>query len=299
MEDNLLNSIKRETFAKSDDLKYLLTWFENPAIKSLFNFVKIKIIVDANIVLNDIKWILTKAKSSEARTDLLEVLEAGSIECFAPTFLDKEVKDKLSTLSARYDFDIKLALQLWERFKSNIELIEVGEASANLNLRDPKDWPYIQLQKIIEVPIVSKDKDIAGMGGHVVHYTVLVNLRNYARNSATCLKLIASGGFAAFIPLRAVFELFKLLRIHLFSKLPKPPKWLWVLVLGIIFVLVILPFTRTMLINYFSRATEKIVKKIESALELLEPVIQKYKEAELKSLSEIDSASQKLQTEAS
>jgi predicted nucleic acid-binding protein len=59
---------------------------------SVFAF---RIVVDTNIVLSDLRWLILKRKSKSARTALIEVIQAGSLEVYAPSSLLEEIEEHI------------------------------------------------------------------------------------------------------------------------------------------------------------------------------------------------------------
>lgn len=233
-------------FARSDELVRLRSLFGPEApFSSLASFVQFSLILDANVILKDLQWLAKKRINPEARTQLLEILESQTINAYCPTFIEIEIKEKTVQFAERYGVDEQVYLQHWERFKSKITFIDVGgPAEIGEGHRDPKDVPYLKLQELLGHPIVSKDKDIEGMGGTVTPWRIVASLTAYSRESATELKIAAMGGISITVPMIALVESVKFLHAALAPVAKKIPSWAWVVGLIVLVLLILMPASR-------------------------------------------------------
>lgn len=84
---------------RSDALSWLQDLYKEGALLSQFSgLIKFRLIVDANVILKDIRWLVRNRRSGTARTNLLELLEARAVEVFAPTYLSQEVSTHIATI---------------------------------------------------------------------------------------------------------------------------------------------------------------------------------------------------------
>ncbi len=264
--------------ARSDDLVLLLDLIERlvPGAK-VYKFVRFQIIVDANIILKDIRYLLTRDTSQDLRTALLEILEVKSIECYAPTYLQVEISEKIPILAGKYGFSISDGMQLWERFAAHISFIDAGgPEDAPAGARDPKDWPYINLQKELEYPIVTNDKDIAGMGGDTAKFTVIGSLQAYARESANALSILVSGGAIVSIPVIVLMKAVAFVSSWVGVNVPKPPRWFWIVAVVLVALLLIYPPSRSWLRNRASKMSSGVQAAFTSLSAVIDPFIDSY-----------------------
>lgn len=279
----------QHTLAKSDDLIGLLALFEKFSIPG-GEFIKIDLVVDANIILGDIRWMLRKAKTEETRTALLEVLEAGTVTCYAPEFLKLEILKNIPVIAESNDFDEDKAQKLWSRFQHRINFIETGDAPNPEQLQDPKDWPYLRVQEIIGATILSKDTDIPAMNGRVAPINLTATLRSYARESAIELHLRFFGYAAIAIPSVLIFEVGKLVAEVVSKNLPKPPKWVWGASIGLVVALLIYPPSRAWLKNKVVGLGEAAIPAMDKIMNLIQPLIADYEHAQSEANKHLESA---------
>lgn len=271
-------SAEYKKFARTDDLMSLIAlakkFLPDQMVK---NFVRFQFIIDANLVLQDIRYLLTKTNTSDARTGFLELLEAGAIGCYAPSFLETEIAEKIPVLADKYSFSSQDGFALWGRFSKHIEFVDVGgPESAPGDARDPKDWPYVELHHQLQHPVVTNDKDIAGMGAVTAKFTVIASLRNYARESANAMSIIVYGGLAISIPSVVLSKSFSFLYGWIGEKFVATPKWVWGLIVLLVGVLLIYPPSRAWLHNKVSAMAESSKDAALSFLDAIEPVYKNF-----------------------
>jgi len=180
------------TGVRSDMLGDVRQLFESvPMLKMFEAIAQVALIIDGNILIGDILWMSKKKKQQHARTELFELLKAGTIRAFAPTFLLEEMDINIPREARRKGLDIDSLSQIWLEYKVFISFIDVG--GADTNYRDPKDAPYIKLQKEIGALIYSRDKHIRQMNGLVVDAAVVASLRIYSRQVVIEYVLKAGG----------------------------------------------------------------------------------------------------------
>lgn len=276
-----MSDVNRKIAAKSDDLSSLLNLTDQfPGLFGHTKFVRFKMIVDANKVLSDIKFLLTKADAKGARTSFLEILEAESIECYAPTFLKVEINKHIPLFAVKYGFSIDDGFELWGRFSKHIKFVEAGgPEGAPVGCRDPKDWPYVHLYNQLGHPVVTRDKDILAMGAATVNFEVVGFLKDYARETASVLTIVAAGGISITLPSALVSEGVKFISTWLGDNVSKPPKWVWTSAIFIIGFLVMYKPSRTWLMASVKNMSVKIQDSFERLYIAAGPVITDYQES--------------------
>lgn len=215
---------------KSDDLAALRAIFsEEGSLAQFGSIFQISLILDANTILADIRWLLIKANDSTARTTLQESIDSSVIVAFAPTYLIEEVELHLPRITSESGKNESVALKHWEEYKKRINFVEVG--GPGISDIDPKDVPYVKLQEETGFPIVTKDKDISNMGAKAVHVEVSTITRDYSRSAAVEYQLKLTGIGTVFISETLVRSAVNLIR-SLVPNLKKVPAWAWLLLIG-------------------------------------------------------------------
>jgi predicted nucleic acid-binding protein len=163
---------------------------------------QMSIILDANAVLDDLRWLADKRENPEARTDLLETLDAGTVVAIAPKHLETEVQKHINSLSDRYRIPKGELEEVWKELAERINFVDVPKGlievvRSRIEVTDPKDLPYIALQWEIGVPIYSADEDIAEMGEEVISENAISSLKRYSR-SASVHGSVTLGGSLTF-----------------------------------------------------------------------------------------------------
>ncbi len=157
---------------------------------------RFRLVVDTNIILGDLRWLVATRTDSTAKTGLMEVIEASTIELYAPPVFFSEVEEKIPLLAADQGLDEKAMLAEWQIYKGRISLcIPDPELVASLqDSVDPDDAEYIALEKTIKADgVLSKDSHISMMGGNQVSLDFIFHLRNYSRTTAVEMNIKVGG----------------------------------------------------------------------------------------------------------
>ncbi|MBA5685929.1 PIN domain-containing protein [Rugamonas apoptosis] len=166
---------------RSDVLNDLRPLFETvPMLKMFAGIAQLSLIIDANILMGDLLWMTKKRATAGARTELFELLKAGTIQAFAPTFLIDEMAVNLTREAKRKKISLDALNGVWMEYREFISFVDVGGPDAAF--LDPKDAPYIKLQQKIGALIYSRDEHIKMMNGIVVSAAIVASLRIYSRH---------------------------------------------------------------------------------------------------------------------
>ncbi len=227
-------------FVPSDRLKELRelvkTWKNiSPFIGGAVQF---RIVVDTNIVLGDIRWLAYKRKNESAKTSLIETIEAGTIDVYVPPALFTEVEEKIELIAREDNLDKAQLLSVWGEYQKKLRIAD-PDSSVVQSYRDgvdPDDAVFLALAEVIgAIGIVSRDRDIAMMGGRQISLDFIFSLRDYSRATAVDLNIKCMGltlGLMSFAAIRGVFEGAK----ALIAGITKAPDWVKaVLLVGVIF----------------------------------------------------------------
>ncbi|SFC30722.1 PIN domain-containing protein [Collimonas sp. OK412] len=236
MDDAIFSSIR------SDSLATLRPLIERVGIlKTLAPLFQLTIVVDANIVLKDILWAVRKRVKVAAKSELVELLHSQTIIAIAPTFLLEEVQKKIPEIAAMHKISTVELEKHWESFRTFIKFIDTG--GPDLSFIDPKDAPYIKLQRQTGHLIYSRDSHMTRMGGEVIQPAVMTTLRFYSRHVAVeyTLKVGGVGSLVvAFQTLRLAGRLAK----TIFEGVKKIPSYVWPILVGIIVLALLHESTR-------------------------------------------------------
>jgi predicted nucleic acid-binding protein len=197
---------------QSDSLKQLRPYYgENGPLANLASVFQLNLILDANVVISELRWAVAKRKSEMARSELLEVLEVETVVAYAPTFLEAEVTLHIAeTLVGEQGLDESALLAHWQRVRALIRFVDVGGVPpVEEGHLDPKDVPYLRLQERIAAHILTRDKDIEAMGGTVVPISILGALRAYSRTSVVQFSLEVGGSTLGSVTLVTLTHLAK------------------------------------------------------------------------------------------
>ena len=215
----------------------------------------------------------SKRKKKHARTVLFETIQAGTLKAFAPTFLETEMKKKIPEISEKENISEELLNFKWERYKQTIEFIDVGEPESDGNERDPKDVPYLKLSEAINASILSKDKDIEGMGGDIFPFQIVPELRDYSRAAAINYSVIYSGVVIFDISSEAIMKIKEFINI-IFTEYRDVSVWSIIIFTVVLTFLISIPSTRNWLSEKFTGLGHKYRSVWDSLLQVLEKPIE-------------------------
>ena len=157
------------------------------------------VVVDANIILGDLIWLVSKRKNPEATTELAECIKAGTIVAYVARPVLAEVEKHISTIAAAQKLSEDALRQEWKIYR---KIIKVRTPRRHLVDRykagqDPDDAPTIALAKMLRADgVLSKDTDIVAMGGLVIELDFTKHARDYSRKTAVAATIRCSGGIA-------------------------------------------------------------------------------------------------------
>ncbi len=266
-----------EPLVKSDVLAdYIELFDEDGPFYFLREILQINLIIDANVVLADLRWLASKRKKPEARTRILEVLDAKTLKAFAPSYLIEEIEIKLPLISRRDHIDLDGLKVQWSKYKSRIEFVDVGGSDESYS--DPEDAPYIKLQEKLNIPIVSKDNDISRMGGRVIEATVIARLRSYSRDAAVEYSLCI-GGYTVFLISASLLKATSTFVLSLYRGTHSLPKWVYTIALAVIAAILVFPNLRVALKNFIQSLPEKSKSLGKELIDQVGPLLVEYDRA--------------------
>lgn len=263
--------------ARSDKLSELRAMFvEGGVFAALGQIFQINLIVDANIVIADLRWLVLKRTNPDARPHLLEVLQARTIKAFAPTFLEEEIKGHLAVLAAEENLPVEELEAHWTTYKALISFVDVG--GPETGYQDPKDVPYLKLQARLDALILSADPDIQQMGGRIAGITLVAKLCTYSREAAVEFT-IKAGGAAAFTMSAALLTAAGKSLASLMPQLRKIPPWVWIACLALLAAALLHPNTRAWITSTIKSWSGR-TKELGIALwEVFSPLLEEHERA--------------------
>ncbi len=160
------------------------------------------IVVDANIILGDLIWLVSKRKKPDAVTELMECVLAGTIVAYIARSVLTEVDEHITTIAAAKNLSEAALRQEWKMYRKLVKVRTPRKTLVDRHIdgQDPDDAPTIALEKMLRADgILSKDTDITAMGGLVIEMEFTKRARDYSRKTAVAATIRLSGGTAIFV----------------------------------------------------------------------------------------------------
>jgi predicted nucleic acid-binding protein len=229
------------------------------------------LVVDANIILGDLIWLVSKRTNSSAKTQLMETIEAETVEIYAPPIFFDEVEEKIPLLATEKGLDISLMYEHWAIYKTKIKLSSPDPDKVKIlrGGKDPDDAEYIALEQTMGAAgVISKNHDIRLMGGNQVSVTCITHLRNYSRSTSIELNIKVNGVMFANLSIAAVQGLFVGAKA-LINGIGKAPDWVkFALLAGGLYV-VLHPGARTAVVSGLKNVLQGIGEATPSIIALI------------------------------
>lgn len=247
---------------RSDILKDLRSLIDswngfNGMLKGAATF---SIVLDTNVVITDLLWLVVKRRNPDARTDLMEIVDAGTAVVYAPPRLLEEVREQIPLIAEEKGLDPERLFAEWESYRASLEVVDPGQESINAHSNgvDPDDADFVALEKTISAAgVFSKDKHIAMMGGNQISIETIASLRGYSRATAIELTIKVNGLVMTLIGVATIRSLFSGCSA-LIESLARAPEWVKVaLLVGGAFA-ALHPGTREYLTRQFKSAFDGI-----------------------------------------
>lgn len=259
MDDDLASVF---TSVRSDHLKNLRAalhqWKElQPVLGDIAQF---RVVVDTNVVIGDLLWLSGKRKNPDATTDLMEVIEAETVDIYAPPALFHEVEEKIPLLAEEKGIDVDQLRTQWEQYKPRLKIKEPKpeRVTALQHGVDPDDAFFVALAEDISAHgVITKDRHIEMMGGNWITIECVTNLRDYSRAIAVNMNIKVSGVMLTGVALASVRQL--LLGIKaLASAISRAPDWVKIALLAGGLFIIFYPGARARLTQWVMAALEGI-----------------------------------------
>lgn len=228
--------------------------------KTVGSAVQFRFVVDTNVVLGDLRWLAFKRKNDEAKTALIEVIEAGTIDVYVPPSLFDEVDEHITKIANEEGKSETALRDQWREYQSKLKVCEPDREKVEtlLHGKDPDDAFFIALaESISAVGVLSNDRDIEQMGGRRISVDRVLSLRDYSRAAAVELHIKCMGVSIGWIGMLALVSAVQGVKAVL-EGISKAPDWVKLaFVLGAVFC-VVHPGSREAIANGLKRAFEGI-----------------------------------------
>lgn len=274
-----------EPLIKSDDLSSLRAFYEvNPGLKILTQFIRLSVIVDANVILADLIWLTKTRDNPKARTALQEVIAAETLVAVAPEWLEDEIQENIPEISEELSIPKDKLLKVWGNYSELIEFKPEPQVDIDLpsNIQDPDDLPYLLLQKDTGHHIYSEDSDLAGMGANLIDSTVVMTLRDYSRYEAVELTIFTGSMVVTGIGFGAIKMVWGGVKTF-YGAFVSLPHWAKYLIVGLVLGALVHPNTRNMISTFVKDSQKKASSGFKTLSEALEPILDQFSETQEKS----------------
>jgi predicted nucleic acid-binding protein len=171
---------------------------ELPSFAKVLGLPKqLHLVIDANVVIADVRWMVKKRSKQNGRTSLQEVIMSGTVVAYAPPLLRVEVEKRLRTIAASDGLPLDQLMAAWASYEPLLRFVEpptLPDVARQAAARDPSDAPYFELQVGIDAAAVyTDDPDLQGMGAPVVSRPALTAARDFARAASISFTFRISG----------------------------------------------------------------------------------------------------------
>lgn len=277
--DKPTSKLKGIFTVRSDTLKQLRvvirSWNESSAVMG--SAAQFQLVVDANIILGDLIWLVSKRSNVLAKTQLMETIEAETVDIYAPPIFFDEMEEKIPLLATAKGLDINIMYEHWAIYKAKIKL-SLPDPDRVRELRggkDPDDAEYIALEQSIGASgVISKNHDIRIMGGNQISVECITYLRNYSRHTAIEMNIKVNGVMFAKLSAAAISGMFAGGKA-LIERVSKAPDWVKVALLAGGVLIALHPGARARVaiglksvLNGITEATPFVIEEIAAAIAL-------------------------------
>jgi predicted nucleic acid-binding protein len=175
----------------SDDLLHLrelsLRWV--PLLRLLEIEPQIRLVIDTNVIIEELLFLVKKQRNPASRTDLQEAIDSGVVVALAPYELLEEIEEKIILFAEERGISEESLRQAWSAYLPRINFVDVGPASAEEEAAaaavDPDDLPFVRLYRQLNADaVLSRDRHIRAMNARSVNREVMTHVRDYARAKA-------------------------------------------------------------------------------------------------------------------
>ena len=154
--------------------------------KAMGPLAQFTVVVDANVILGGLKFLVVTRENPEAITALMECVRAGTFIAYVTRKVVSEVERRIPNLVKQYRVTDELFLRHWAEYKKMFKIKTPRKYRVEKELRtkpqDPDDAPTIALAKELKaVGIFTKDSGLEAMGGFCLDLDFAIHARDYSR----------------------------------------------------------------------------------------------------------------------
>lgn len=202
--------------------------------------IRLRIIVDACIVNSDLRWLLGRRLNPDSRTNLQELIDAGTVTAYAPVCLESELAEHYPEISRDLDIPVEQVHQEWLSYKKRIKLYKPqSKLPGKVSISDNDDVDYgIAFFELAANAVLTEDKGFQGSGIPIINKQIIINLRKYSRDSAWHYSLHYSGAMLGVVAGSAIEEFIRYAPT-LWSRIENIPKAIKIIcLLAVLFVFI-------------------------------------------------------------
>lgn len=231
-----------------------------PSLRTLFpQILQLRVVIDANIVQEELRWRLRSRKKPGARTALHEVMACGVLVAYAPHFLDKEIREHAPRLAVETKTSLADVYREWKDFRKHICFYTAQtRAKVDVSRTDPDDVAYIDtIGEIAARAIYTRDRDFVRTTTPVILVAIDSTLQRYARASSVRIGFALGSSFSVVFGLRALLALARLLA-RLFQAARRLSPTAQALILAAITAVVVHPKSRAKLVQLWDSLNKSL-----------------------------------------
>lgn len=222
-----------------------------PGLQPLIpEILQLRLVIDANIVQEELRWRLKRRRSAYARTALHEVLACGVLIAYAPHFLEDEIREHAPRIATETGTPLEHVLREWEQFRQYL-CFYTARTKANIDVSrtDPDDAAYIDtIGEIAARAIYTRDRDYLRTSVPLVLIAVDTQLQRYARATSVRLGIAIGSCSSVVFGLEALMALSRLLSQLILAATRLPPE-IQILIVGSAAVAVAQPKSRARMLQ--------------------------------------------------
>jgi hypothetical protein len=192
-----------EKFFPSDSLAGMRSLLESlpVLVPMLQGLVELRLVIDANIVQQELRWRSATRRNVNARSGLQESLDAGVVVALAPEFLKSEIEDHLQDIAADTGVSVEKVAEHWRDFQSQLHFYEPRDSKPHAGSEvDPDDVVYVKTREELGAHAVySRDLDLPKMNAPVISISLDLTLRRHARASSVVLGVTLGSGLTLMV----------------------------------------------------------------------------------------------------
>jgi predicted nucleic acid-binding protein len=151
----------------------------------------LRLVLDANVLVAEVRWLVKKRRHLTARTALQEVLASGLLVAYAPTYLEQEMRSQLAALAYEEELSCEALLAVWARYRKALNFYEASPPADTPTASglDPKDSPYVETYLAVGAgAIMTSEPHLSRMGAQTIAFEMSMELRLCARDESIDLR---------------------------------------------------------------------------------------------------------------